>query len=149
MTHLAIVPCSVKQAKRWVKEWHRHLPDLQGGLFAAGIAIDGVVKGVVVAGNPPRLWQGTGRVVISRVAVDVDVRNGCSKLYGAICRAAQALGYSEAWTFTLPEEPGTSLVAAGFSDEGLTKGGEWDRPSRRRLAAKRAEPKRRWLRRLA
>src|SRR4051812_35094807 len=110
---LKIVPMSVKAARRFVKEHHRHLPDVQGGLFAAGVSIDDTVSGVAIAGNPARVWQGTGRIVISRVATD-ETRNACSMLYGAICRAAQALGYSEAWTYTLPEEPGTSLRAAGF-----------------------------------
>lgn len=70
-------------------------------------------------------------------------------LYGALCRAAQALGYREAWTYTLPHEKGRSLKAAGFIDMGLTDGGEHCRPSRYRNPAKHPEPKRRWLRQLA
>lgn len=143
---LRIVPCSVKGALRQVSEWHRHLPRLQGGLFAAAVAGEGgVICGVAIVGNPPRVWQGTGRVVITRVATDGQ-ENACSALYGALCRAAKALGYREAWTYTLPEEPGTSLRAAGFVDMGLTDGGEHDRPSRRRKPAVRPEPKRRWMR---
>ena len=89
--------------------------------------------------------------MISRVAT-TGAENACSKLYGALCRAAKALGYVEAWTYTLPEEPGTSLRAAGFEEMGLTAGGEHDRPkqpNRRRAPAMRPEPKRRWRRRLA
>jgi hypothetical protein len=145
---IEIAPCTVKAATRKVREWHRHLPELQGGLFAAQcVTQDGECVGVAVAGNPCRQWQGTGRLVISRVATD-GYQNACSKLYGALCRAAKALGYREVWTYTLPEEPGTSLKAAGFVDMGLTDGGEWSRPSRRRNAAKRPEPKRRWVRQL-
>lgn len=84
-------------------------------------------------------------MVITRVATD-GVPQGCSMLYGALCRAAKALGYREAWTYTLPEEPGISLRAAGFEDMGLTKGGEHDRPSRRRKPAARPDRKRRWRR---
>lgn len=124
------------------------MPELQGGLFAAQcVTPDGACVGVAVAGNPARAWQGTGRLVISRVATD-GYRNACSQLYGALCRAAKALGYAEVWTYTLPDEPGTSLRAAGFVDMGLTDGGEWSRPSRARRAAVRPEPKRRWVRRL-
>lgn len=108
----------------------------------------GEVVGVGIAGNPARTWQGTGRVVLSRVATP-GTENACSMIYGALCRAAKALGYREAWTYTLPEEPGASLRAAGFEDRGLTDGGEWDRPSRARRAAVRPEPKRRWVRRLS
>lgn len=139
----------IKAALLKVKEWHRHLPELQGGLFAAQCIDDsGACLGVAVAGNPSRVWQGTGRLVISRVATDGH-ENACSMLYGALCRAGKALGYREAWTYTLPDEPGTSLRAAGFMDMGLTDGGEWDRPSRRRKAAVKPEQKRRWLRMLA
>ena len=111
------------------------------------VGCDGSCLGVAVAGNPPRVWQGTGRMVISRVAT-VGAENACSALYGAMARAAKALGYREAWTYTLPDEPGTSLRAAGFMDMGLTDGGEWSRPSRVRAAAVRPERKRRWMRRL-
>jgi hypothetical protein len=109
------------------------------------VSIDDELRGVAIAGNPARVWQGQAKLVISRVATD-ETRNACSMPYGAICRAAQSLGYREAWTYTLPEEPGTSLRAAGFEDMGLSAGGEHDRPSRRRAAARRPEPKRRWRR---
>jgi hypothetical protein len=52
-------------------------------------------------------------------------RNACSRLYGAACRAAAAMGYRRAITYTLAEEPGTSLRASGFHQDGMTKGGEW------------------------
>lgn len=145
---MRIAPCTVKAARKFVRAWHRHFPDVQGGLFAA-CCVDaaGAVVGAAIAGNPSRTWQGTGRIVISRVATD-GAENACSALYGALCRAAKALGYCEAWTYTLPHEPGTSLRAAGFRDMGLTDGGEWDRPSRTRSKARSAEKKRRWLRTL-
>ena len=144
---MEITPCTVAEARRKVKEWHRHLPDVQGGLFAAQCVVDGQCVGVAIAGNPSRVWQGQAKLVISRVAT-IGWENACSALYGAIARAAKALGYKEVWTYTLPEEPGTSLRAAGFMDMGLTDGGEWSRASRPRKAAIRPEPKRRWLRRL-
>ena len=140
-----VQPITVKAALRKVAEWHRHLPELQGGMFAAQVVADGECVGVAVAGAPARVWNGTGRIVISRVAT-TGYENACSQLYGALCRAAKALGYVEAWTYTLPEEPGTSLRAAGFIDMGMTDGGEYDRPSRGRAPAKRPEPKRRWMR---
>lgn len=146
---ITLAPCTVKAALAKVREWHRHLPDLQGGLFAvACLDENGETVGVGVAGNPSRVWQGSGRIVISRIAT-TGHENACSMIYGALCRAAKALGYREVWTYTLLDEPGASLRAAGFMDKGLTDGGEWDRPSRARRAAKIADPKRRWLRQLA
>lgn len=150
-----IIPSTVKAALRFVGEHHRHLPALQGGLFACGLK-DGDQCGVAIAGNPSRMWQGTGRFVITRVATRETVNDFgphsapyCSMLLSAICRAGAALGYSEAWTYTLPEESGVSLKAAGFINMGLTDGGEWDRPSRSRKPAVRPEPKRRWMRPLS
>jgi len=143
---LRLKPTTIGAAVAYVAEHHRHLPKVVGGLFAVGVAnAAGETVGVAIAGRPPRLWEKTGRVVITRVATD-GAHNACSMLYGAICRTAKALGYGEVWTYTLPEEPGTSLRAAGFVDMGLTKGGEHDRPSRHREPAARPDPKRRWLR---
>lgn len=143
-----IAPCTVKAARKFVKQWHRHLDEIQGGLFAARcVTSEGETVGVAIAGNPSRVWQDQPKLVISRVATNGH-ENACSALYGALCRAAKALGYHEVWTYTLPEEPGTSLRAAGFIDMGMTEGGEHDRPSRYRKPARHPEPKRRWLRKL-
>lgn len=148
MTALSLAPMTVTQALARVREMHRHLPSLQGGLFAVSVVDqDGQIRGVAIAGNPARVWQGSGRIAITRVATD-GAPNACSMLYGALCRAAKALGYKEVWTYTLPEEPGAPLRAAGFVDMGLSAGGTHDRPSRKRNAPIRPEPKRRWLRRL-
>lgn len=151
-----IAPISVKASLKQVKVWHRHLPKLQGGLFAAQvIGPDGECCAVAVFGNPCMVWQKTGRGVITRVAareglpsVGNHAAPACTMLYGALCRAAKALGYREAWTYTLPEESGQTLKGAGFIDMGMTDGGEYDRPSRARKPAVRPEPKRRWLRQL-
>lgn len=148
-----ICPVTGKRAIAWIAETHRHLPKLQGALFAVGVEEGGRLMAVGTAGNPPRVWQGTGRFVITRVAAesvavaaDEHARPYCTMIYGALCRAGKALGYREAWTYTLPEEPGTSLRAAGFEDMGMTRAEEWDRPSGPRSKAVRAEAKRRWRR---
>ena len=143
-----VIPCTVKAALKWVRETHRHLPKLQGGLFAVACEANLEIVGVGIAGNPSRVWQGQRKVVISRVAT-TGHENACSAIYGALCRAAKARGYHEAWTYTLPEEDGRSLRAAGFVDMGVTEGGSYSRPSRAREFPVRPEPKRRWLRRLA
>lgn len=148
-----IVPVTFKAAQKMVVEWHRHLPNLTGSRFACALAeTSGEPFAVGTAGTPSRMWNEQRKIVISRIAVKPGTApsvNACSRLYGRLCRAAEALGYREAWTYTLPGEPGTSLFAAGFEDMGLTDGGEWDRPSRAREKALRAEPKRRWRRMLA
>lgn len=145
MSALSVWPSTAGAAKRFVAEHHRHLPRVNGGRFAVAAKAGERVVGVGIVGNGPRVWEGTTKCVITRVATD-GTRNACTLIYGALCRAARALGYTEAWTYTLPEEPGTSLRAAGFRDMGLTDGGEHDRAGRRRAPAVRPEPKRRWLR---
>ena len=153
-----IVPMTGKAALRFIAKHHRHLPKLQGALFASAVADRGEIVGVATGGNPAQVWQGTGRFVISRVAVIQGGRGCemwelgdhaapyCSMLLAAICRAGKALGYREAWTYTLPWEEGKSLKAAGFEDMGLTSGGEHSRASRPRAPAVHPEPKRRWRR---
>jgi hypothetical protein len=148
-----LTPMTVKAALRYVKQNHRHLPNLQGGLFAVGVEHAGELVGVGIAGNPAQVWQGTGRFAISRVAAvdgpwqhDEHEAPYCTMIYGSLCRAGKALGYSEAWTYTLPHEKGGSLMGAGFWNMGLTDGGEWSRPSRQRVLAICADPKRRWVR---
>lgn len=37
---MRLAPITVKAATKRVREWHRHLPELQGGLFAVQL-VDG------------------------------------------------------------------------------------------------------------
>lgn len=145
---MRIVPCSVSVAKRWVKGHHRHLPEVLSGLFAAACADEGGTwHGVAIAGFGARALN-DGRLTITRVATD-GAPNACSILYGALCRAAKALGYREVWTYTLPHEPGSSLKASGFMDEGITDPRTertWNSRSKPRAAARQPGPKRRWRR---
>ncbi len=145
MRALIVTPCTIKRAKSVVLQLHRHLPVVGWGRFAAAASFNGVVVGVGIVGNGPQVLEGTTKMVITRVATD-GTRNACTLIYGALCRAGKALGYTEAWTYTLPEEPGISLKAAGFMDMGLTDGGDHGRIGRPRAKAVRDEPKRRWLR---
>lgn len=152
-----LAPITGKAALAWIADVHRHLPRLQGALFAVAVEQDGRVVGVATAGNPARVWMGTGRIVVTRCAVLPDLpgigRHAapvCSKLYGALCRASKALGYREAWTYTLPGEDGRSIRAAGFTYQGETEEriDGFDRPSRSRAAPVNGAAKGRWMRRL-
>ena len=146
-------PITVKAARQWCRAVHRHLPEVQGGLFAASVCNDDGLVAVGIAGNPARVWQGTGRIVISRVAALSELEHvgnhaapACTMIYGSLCRAARALGYREAWSYTLPGESGASLRAAGFRYMGETSGGEWDREGRPREKPVNASKKGRWMR---
>lgn len=82
---------------------------------------------------------------VARLATDGHP-NACSFLYARAARVAREMGYERIQTYILATEPGTSLKAAGWICGGGTKGGTWDRPSRRRREGAPTIPKRRFFR---
>jgi hypothetical protein len=54
-------------------------------------------------------------------------------LYSAASRVGKELGYEKIQTFILESEPGTSLVASGWKNCGVSGGGTWSRVSRGRV----------------
>jgi hypothetical protein len=126
---LDVRPVTLTEARRFVGELHRHNLPPVGWLFGCGIEDDtGQLRGVVTAGRPvARAFDDDGRTVeVTRTCTD-GVENGNSMLYGAIWRAAKALGYRRGYTYTLASEPGTSLLAAGWElDAELPARGGWD-----------------------
>lgn len=144
---LELRPCPVRRAEKIVEELHRHLPRIQGGLFTTTVYVSGELVGVAVASRPCAQESQDGFTIeITRCATGGHP-NACSRLYAALCRAAAAIGHRRAITYTRPEEPGTSLRAAGFVDDGLTRAESWDRLGRRRKPrADEKLSKRRWVR---
>lgn len=142
---MRVRPISQHAARAWI-DAHRNLSAPRGWLF--GVAIlddDGALLGVACAGRPAaRLLQDGATCEITRVCTD-GARNACSFAYGALRRAAVALGYARVYTYTRLDEPGSSVRAAGFCDDGPAGGGEADRPSRRRRPVDDPSPKRRWV----
>jgi hypothetical protein len=144
----SIVPVTLREARVFVDRVHRHHRAPQGGLFAVAVADDaGVVRGVAIVGNPvARMLDDGWSVEITRLAVDSSARNACSILYGAAWRAARALGYRRAVTYTLASERGTSLRAAGWRAVAEVEGQSWNRPSRPRVDVHPLQAKIRWER---
>ena len=146
MTALLVVPCTIKDAARYIAAHHRHHRAPVGGLFAVGASLGGVLVGVAVVGRPvARGLQDDTTAEVTRLATD-GTPNACSLLYGAAWRAARALGYRRLVTYTLSSEPGTSLVAAGWTLIGQCGGGSWSRPSRPREDRHPLQRKLRWER---
>lgn len=111
-------PIDKTTARRFVWENHRHneAPTPQQISFAVGLYDGDELVGVVTAGRPiARLMCDGFTLEINRTCVAGYVENANSRLYGAICRAAKALGYRRVITYTLQEESGASLKAAGFT----------------------------------
>lgn len=131
---LRLVPLSRSEANRWIGKHHRHNRAVVGDIFRVGLAdSDGNLVGVGIAGRPPARMLDDGYTIeITRVCTD-GTDNACSMLYGALCRAAKALGYRRAITYTLQSEPGASLKAANFTAVAeLPARGGWSCPSKPR-----------------
>lgn len=145
MPKFSLVPVNIRDAKVWVDEHHRHHRAPIGGLFAVGLAEGSDMVGVAIVGRPVARGNDDGWTVeITRVAVLENMPNGCSMLYGACWRAARALGYRKAITYTLETEPGTSLRAAGWKIVGEVKARSWDSSSRPRIDRYPLQGKLRW-----
>jgi hypothetical protein len=150
-----IVPLGLREARQYVAAHHRHNEPPRGHKFSIGLQRDGVLVGVVIAGRPVARGADDGRTLeLLRLTTEGD-RNACSRLYSAACRAAFAMGYRRVITYTLSTEAGTSLVAAGFRDDGTTGNrGDWqhvgprsaDLPTLFDAPKMPAGPKTRWVR---
>ena len=144
MVSLSVVPMTLTEAKAFIDREHRHHRAPQGGLFAIGAAENEAVVGVVVVGRPvARMLADGWTCEVTRLATDGS-RNACSLLYRAAWRAARAMGYRRLVTYTLPEEGGSSLRAAGFTLIGEAGGGSWSRESRPRVDTHPTQVKLRW-----
>lgn len=115
---LSIVPITLAEANAYIALHHRHNKPTAGCRFVMGCANAGSLVGVCIVGRPvSRLLDDGHTAEINRVCTD-GTKNACSMLYGAARRAARALGYDRIITYTLPEEGGRSLHAAGFHFKG-------------------------------
>jgi hypothetical protein len=133
-------------ALAFVAATHRKQPKVQGAMWCVSLRQGKEIVGVALVGMPSRA-QTTDELdtlCVLRVAVKEGIKNGCSMLYGACWRAARGMGADSMVAYTHDDESGVSLRAAGWIDGGLTDGGEWSRPSRKRGAAVDPKPKRRW-----
>lgn len=119
---LRVIPLDLDEANDVIRKWHRHHKPVPGAKFAIGVADDDRVCGAAIIGRPvARKVDRRVYAEIVRVCTD-GTHNACSKLYGAARRAALAMGYQLVVTYTLPEEGGASLRAAGFRCEGEAGG---------------------------
>ena len=131
MGKLVAVPITFSEACEFIRQHHRHHVPPVGQKFCIGCALDGEIVGVATAGRPvSRILGADGFVLeVNRVATD-GTKNAPSFLYGAVRRAGIAMGYKRFVTYTLPEEGGASLRAAGWKlVTEVAGGGSWDTPS--------------------
>lgn len=141
---LSLQPITLREARAFVARHHRHHRTPQGGLFAVGASLDGEVVGVAIVGRPVARNLADGYTAEVTRLCTVGHRNACSILYAAAWRAARALGYRRLITYTLPEEGGASLRAAGWRCIGEAGGGKWSRPGRPRVDLHPTQRKLKW-----
>lgn len=130
---LEIVPITLPEANEFVKAHHRHHHPVAGHKFSIALSDGQSIRGVATIGRPvARLPDDGWTLEVNRCCTD-GVVNGCSMLYGAAWRAAQALGYRKLITYTLASEGGSSLKASGWKLIGERGGGTWNRKKRPRV----------------
>ncbi|WP_116378603.1 XF1762 family protein [Cupriavidus taiwanensis] len=141
---LRVVPVSFAEANAFVSQHHRHHKPVVGTKFCVAVADGDDVAGVALVGRPvARALDDGWTLEVNRCCTN-GARNACSMLYSAAWRAARALGYRKLITYTLPEEGGASLRAAGWRVVAQTDGGSWDCPSRPRVDQHPTQGKLRW-----
>ena len=126
-TRLFVVPLELSEANAFVERHHRHHSSAQGHRFSLGV-IDpaGNLHGACIVGRPVARLAGSPRDVLEVTRLVTDgTKNACSILYAAAARAGRAMGYLRIQTYILDSEPGTSLLAAGWTYEGEAGGGQW------------------------
>ena len=130
---MTVVPLTLKCANDFVIQNHRHHGKVQGCKFCIG-AVDekGKLRGVAIAGRPVSRYLDNGTTAeITRLCTD-GFKNACSFLYAACTRIAKEMGYTKIITYILITENGASLKAAGWSEQGVCGGGNWNVKSRPR-----------------
>ena len=124
---LVVRPCTIAQANEAIARLHRHHKPVTGHRFSLAVYDGDRLCGVAVVSRPVARMVDQYRVAeVTRLATD-GTRNACSILYAAAARACDAMGFDSIQTYTLPEEGGASLRAAGWVNEGPAGGGDWNR----------------------
>lgn len=130
---LDLQPITYREACAFIRQHHRHHLPPVGWKFGVGVNDGNAVVGVVTIGRPVARGLDDGTTLeVTRCCTD-GTKHAASMLYGAAWRATKALGYRRLITYTLIEEPGTSLKAAGWKALYETKGGSWSCESRPRV----------------
>ena len=144
---LRIKHVELKEANLFVEGLHRHHKRVTGHRFSIGVENNDMLVGVAIVGRPvARAVDYTTTTEVLRLCTD-GTKNACSILYAACARASKELGYEKIQTYILQREPGTSLLASGWSLEAILNRGaneSWSTVKRLRQDSHPLEPKQRW-----
>ncbi len=153
---LQLRPVTLREARRFIGEHHRHNLPPRGWRFGVAVWAEGALVGVGVASRPVARGLDDGVTMEVTRTCTTGEPNANSMLYGALCRASKALGYTRVVTYTLEGESGAPLRAAGFEvDAELGPRPAWEYTEQARVQTdifgeerRPAGAKTRWIRRL-
>ncbi|HBR1064644.1 TPA: hypothetical protein RST38_003947 [Klebsiella pneumoniae] len=112
---MVISPITLKAAQAFIAQHHRLNKPPRGHKFSIGLKnAEGELIGVATAGRPVARHFDDGLTIEVNRTCTTGERNANSVLYGAVWRAARAMGYHRCITYTQADESGASLRAAGF-----------------------------------
>lgn len=141
---LTLTPITQREANAYVAQHHRHHKPVTGAIVCVAVSDGDEVQGVAIVGRPVARMLDDGYTAEVLRCCTNGTRNACSMLYGASWRAVRALGYRKLVTYTLPQEGGASLRAAGWRCIGEAGGGTWSRKHRPRVDTHPTQAKLRW-----
>lgn len=125
MKGLHVRPITFRDAAIYIDRNHRHHRAPQGCKFAIAAYEDDRLCGVATVGRPVSRYLDDGLTAeVTRLCTD-GTKNACSLLYSACWKAAKAMGYTRIYTYTLEQENGASLRAAGWICDGEAGGLAW------------------------
>lgn len=131
---LIATPLTLAEANKFIDELHRHHAPVHRDKYRVGAwdTEQNKLVGVVQVGRPVSRVLDDGKTVeVVRLCTD-GTKNVCTFLYSRAARASKELGFSRIITYILENEIGTSLKASGWHIDHITKGHNWNCPSRPR-----------------
>lgn len=132
-THYQIIPLNLRDANKFVAQFHRHNKKVQGAKFAIGLQEGDELIGVAIAGRPvARMLDNSRTIEVLRVCTKLGHKNANSQLYARVKRICQLMGYVRVITYTLKSESGSSLKAISAVPVTDVSAGGWNRQDRRR-----------------
>lgn len=135
MSRLSFAPISIRSAKAFVREHHRHNKSVTAARLAIALELDGRVVGVGLLGNPKARELAKDRFCAEAIRVCVlphAPKGASSKIIARLKRLWQLQGGVRFVTYTRASESGASLRGAGLSPIATVRGRQWDTPSRPR-----------------
>jgi hypothetical protein len=134
--HLRCIPLTLKDANKFVNQYHRHSKNCRGHRFSIGAIYKDELVGVAIIGRPiaRKLDQKLIAEVLRNCVKPTAPKGTCSFLYSKAIQVWQVLGGKKVITYTLETEPGSSLKAVNFNaaaKTGFFKGGWQNRDNRR------------------